>query len=265
MTQTRDYLKHVMDYINHLLRRPRRLDLGGGAGEEGGTGFPPGGITGQLSQRYICYDTTEATTAGSTASSGSRPSLVQNLNRIRGGWAIGDEAIQERHMLWSTGCLPGTSGCISARDVPFFTTSDLLSDNVREAIEEVYSGTAFGSGVIRYYVWTVSSDVEVVVGGLRLRTSGSTTFSPTLARAEVNAAPTGADMLIDVNVNGASVWADPNDRLTIADGTNTDSSPPDTVTIDSDDYMTIDVDQVGSTNPGSELVVIVEGIEVRTL
>lgn len=265
MSYTRDYVKQLMDYINHQLNRPRRLDLGGGTGEDGGSGIPPGGITGQLSQKYIAYDTTEAASAGSTASCGSSPSLVQNLNRIRGGFAIGDEAIRERHMYWSTGCLPGTSGCIDAQHVPFFTTSDLLSDNVRDAIEEVYNGSPFGGGIIRYYVWTVDGNVVTTTGSLKLRTSGSTTFEPSLARIEVGTAPTGASMIVDINANGGSMFSNPADRPTIAAGATTGESEPDTMTLDEDDYMTVDVDQVGSTTTGADLVITLEGIERRTL
>ena len=139
MSLSYDWHKNIADYINYQLNRPRRVVLGGGAGAGGGTGVPPGGITGQLAQTHVCYDTTEATTAGSTATAGSSPSLVHNLNRIRGGWAIGNDAIHERHLYWATNKDIGTSGCIDARHVPFFSSSGCVPDgNVRDAIDWLY-------------------------------------------------------------------------------------------------------------------------------
>ena len=54
-----------------------RMVLGGTAGENGGAGGPPGGFIGQLAQRYVAYDTTEAATLSGESS------LVDNLNHIR--------------------------------------------------------------------------------------------------------------------------------------------------------------------------------------
>ncbi|NIQ88609.1 MAG: hypothetical protein GWN93_05835 [Deltaproteobacteria bacterium] len=138
MTLTYDYQKQLMAYIDYMSSRPQRLTLGGGTGEDGGSGAPAGGFVGQLSQRYVSYDTTEGTTAGSTSMSGSTPSLVLNLNRIRGGHAMGDEFLLERHVLWGTGADPGDG--IASQHVPFYDTSGCLpdSDDVRDAIETTY-------------------------------------------------------------------------------------------------------------------------------
>ena len=54
-----------------------RVILGGTSGSAGGSGGPPGGFVGKLTQGNVCYDTTEAELAiGAT-------SLVDNLNHIR--------------------------------------------------------------------------------------------------------------------------------------------------------------------------------------
>ena len=65
MTLTPDYQKQLMAYIDYKTSRPQRLTLGGGTGDDRGSGAPAGGFVGQLSQRYVAYDTTEGTTAGS--------------------------------------------------------------------------------------------------------------------------------------------------------------------------------------------------------
>ena len=54
-----------------------RTVLGGSSGSAGGSGGPPGGFVGKLTQRNVCYDTTEAESLTGTTS------LVDNLNHIR--------------------------------------------------------------------------------------------------------------------------------------------------------------------------------------
>lgn len=257
MSLTQDFVKQMMDYINHALDRPRRLILGGGSGEGGGTGYPPGGIDGQLPQIYICYDTTEGTTAGSTSTSGCYPSLVQNLNRIRGGWAIGDEAIQERHMYWSTGCLNWSSGCIGSQDVPFWPVSTAIeARNVRDAIEETYayaeSGGEYESMWMEHaIVFSVDGDVEQAEGQLRFRVPIGMTAG--CVTGTLYTAPAGQNVIIDVHLNGASMLGP--SRLVIASGGTLGMCAPSTTSLVEGDIVTMDVDQVGSTTPGSSLVV----------
>lgn len=290
MTLTRDYLKQVMAYVDHKLNRPHRLELGGGTGADGGSGIPPGGIIGQLSQRWICYDTTEAASAGSASTGGSLPSLVQNLNRIRGGHAIGDDAIVERHMLWSTGDT-GTSGCIDAQHIPFYayatpmtsetvrdaieeaysevgelsaenipftsTSGSLASDNVRDAIEEVLDNRA--DAMAQAYTWhtfafSVSGAVSVGTGSMRFYSPCDMTISEVMASCAT--APTGQDLIIDVNKNGTTIFTNQDNRATITNGCNTGTSGlPNVTALVKDDYLTMDRDQIGSGVAGIDLTV----------
>lgn len=66
-----------IQYANIGFTLGKKLNLGGVAGSGGGIGAPPGGFAGQLAQRYVTYDTSEAATF-----SGNN-SLVDNLNHIR--------------------------------------------------------------------------------------------------------------------------------------------------------------------------------------
>lgn len=76
------------------------------------------------------------------------------------------------------------------------------------------------------------------------------------ARASVGTAPTGASILVDVHKGGTTIWATQSRRLTIAVSTNTDTETTfDTTTIADGDYLTVDIDQIGSTIAGSDLVV----------
>lgn len=74
-------------------------------------------------------------------------------------------------------------------------------------------------------------------------------------RASVGTAPTGAGLIVDINKNGTTIFTTQSNRPTIAPGTNTDNSVPDVTTLLAGDYLTIDIDQVGSTVAGSDLSV----------
>lgn len=252
---TRDYLKQLMAYIDHRLNAPERLVLGGGVGAEGGSGVPPGGVLGQLSQRYVCYDTTEATTSGSVPTSGSRPSLVENLNRIRGGWAIGDNAIHERHLWWSTACLAGTSGSIDAFHIPFFSSVGVVPENVRDAIDWVYTHRNDQATTL-FYTWhtftfTFEGDIEVGTGDLKFYAPGDMTIAQVYG--SVGTAPVGQNAIFDVNKNGVTILDA--SRLVIAAGATTGSATPTVTTLALNDYITVDVDQRGTTTPGADAVV----------
>lgn len=72
----------VLEMLENTARNLRvtPLNLGGLSGADGGGGGPPGGFVGQLPQREVTYDTTEAATLFTPASG---MSLVDNLNHIR--------------------------------------------------------------------------------------------------------------------------------------------------------------------------------------
>jgi hypothetical protein len=95
-----------------------------------------------------------------------------------------------------------------------------------------------GSGTMRYYVdqtWTIST-----------------------VRASVNVAPTGAAILVDVNKNGTTIFTTQANRPEIAVSTNTDvSGTPNVTSLASGDYLTVDIDQIGSTIAGADLVVTI--------
>lgn len=74
--------------------------------------------------------------------------------------------------------------------------------------------------------------------------------------ATVGVAPTGASLIFDVNKNGTSIFTTQDNRPTITASGFTDlTSVPDTTTMVSGDYLTIDIDQVGSTIAGSHAVI----------
>lgn len=75
----------------------------------------------------------------------------------------------------------------------------------------------------------------------------------------VNTAPTGASLICDVNKNGTTIFTTQANRPTIAAGAFavTTQPSPDVTTATTYDYITVDIDQVGSTVAGADLIVVV--------
>jgi len=82
----------------------------------------------------------------------------------------------------------------------------------------------------------------------------------TKAYAYCKTAPTGADLLIDINLNGTSIWSTTQaNRLTIAaSATSGTQTSFDTTALTDEDIITVDIDQVGSTIAGADLTIILK-------
>lgn len=73
----------------------------------------------------------------------------------------------------------------------------------------------------------------------------------------IKTAPTGADLIIDINKNGTSIWSSTQaNRVKITAGNTTGSQTSfDTTSLAEGDLLTIDVDQVGSTVSGADITI----------
>lgn len=70
--------------------------------------------------------------------------------------------------------------------------------------------------------------------------------------------PTGSPIIIDINKNGSTIWSNPDNRVQIADGSSTGIQTVfNTTSLSVDDYLTIDIDDVGSTSPGTDLTIAI--------
>ena len=99
--------------------------------------------------------------------------------------------------------------------------------------------------------------LPLTTGTQRLPIDGGYTIVGT--RLMVGTAPTGADIVIDVNKNGTSIYTAQANRPTITDGQNAGGpgASPDVTTLVAGDYLTVDIDQIGSTVAGSDLTVTI--------
>jgi hypothetical protein len=111
---------------------------------------------------------------------------------------------------------------------------------------------------IETYVVGISTDTIAVQTG-RSRIYFETNVDVVSVRASLDIAPAGSSFIVDVNKNGTTIFTNQTNRPTITAGTNTDASgTPDIVSYTAaTDYLTVDVDAVGSTTSGGYLTVVV--------
>jgi hypothetical protein len=105
--------------------------------------------------------------------------------------------------------------------------------------------------------WSYSGTLAVTTGTFRWYNDTGRTLTITKIRASVGTAPTGASVICDVNKNGTTVFTTQSNRPTIAVSTNTALGTPNVTSLADGDYLTVDIDQIGSSTPGSNLTVTI--------
>lgn len=106
--------------------------------------------------------------------------------------------------------------------------------------------------------FSVTGALVVQTGAHRFYNDSGVPLVVRAIRASVGTAPTGAAIILDVNKNGTTIYTTQANRPTIPiSGFTVKSTNPDVNTFADGDYITVDVDQIGSTVAGSNLVVTV--------
>lgn len=107
-----------------------------------------------------------------------------------------------------------------------------------------------------FHTYAITGDFAVGTGTLRVPITVAQTI--TNIRAMCDEAPTTTDVIFDVNKNGTTIYPTTT-KPTITAGTNDSSnSTPDTTALAAGDYLTIDVDQVGTGTVGADGTLIIE-------
>jgi hypothetical protein len=107
-------------------------------------------------------------------------------------------------------------------------------------------------------VFSQGGTLTTGTGAFRLYNRSGVTRTISTVTASVGTQPTGASILVDVNISGTTIFTTQSNRPTIAVSTNEDQSgTPDVTAWTSGSYLTIDIDQIGSTIAGANLVVTV--------
>jgi hypothetical protein len=106
------------------------------------------------------------------------------------------------------------------------------------------------------YYFAISGDAAVTTGTVQLPFFGDHTIEKVALWADTG--PTGASLIVDANLNGTTIFTTQSHRPTITAGnTDGESGTPDVTDATDGDYLTIDVDQVGSSTAGSDITVAV--------
>lgn len=119
-------------------------------------------------------------------------------------------------------------------------------------------GTTSAIRAIEPYIMSVTGALTVATGKSRVYLEDN--YVVESIRASVNTAPAGASVIVDVNLNGTSIFTTQANRPTIVAGANTGLATlgaGTTTAIATGQYLTVDVDQIGSTTAGADLSVVI--------
>jgi hypothetical protein len=125
------------------------------------------------------------------------------------------------------------------------------------------AATAHSHTSLKERDYSVEGTLIVSTGVLRLPFKRAATITNVMAT--VGTAPTGAAILIDVHKNGTTIFTGGTNRPQIAISGNEDlTAVPAVTAISAGEYLTVDIDQIGSTIAGADLVVTIEYTESIT-
>lgn len=137
-------------------------------------------------------------------------------------------------------------------------TSGLSDDAVDQlsGIETDLATALSGGAASAPVVFSYSGAATVGAGTFRYPIPLPATIHGVYVTADT--APVGADLIVDVNKNGITIFTTQTNRPTVPAGSNISTiAVPDVTSVSTNDYITVDIDQIGSTTAGSNLVVMV--------
>ena len=108
------------------------------------------------------------------------------------------------------------------------------------------------------FSFSAAGDLAVDTGTHRLYNDTGGPLTITAVRASVGTPPVGSPLIVDVNKDGTTIFTTQTNRPTVPDGGSTDLA--DAVEVTSwaaGEYLTVDIDQVGSTTVGADLTVTI--------
>jgi hypothetical protein len=118
--------------------------------------------------------------------------------------------------------------------------------------------TVLASGLgalLQRFQWQYTGNLSIGTAKIgRIYNVTGVTLSFMKVHLAVNTAPTGASIIVDINKNGVSIFNSADRPQISALLHSGESSTFTTATIANGEYLTFDVDQVGSTIPGADLI-----------
>ena len=116
------------------------------------------------------------------------------------------------------------------------------------------------ANITKVLPYSYLGNIVVGAGTFRLYNDMGATWTINGVRASVGTAPAGASIIVDINKNGTTIFTTQGNRPTIAIAGNTSGNVTnmDVTTVAAGDYLTVDIDQIGSTTAGADLTVQIE-------
>ena len=126
------------------------------------------------------------------------------------------------------------------------------------ATKKYVDDSSGGGSIAGQFILPCTGELSVGTDVSPLPIFAGATLTITEVYAYVKTAPVGASLIVDVNKNGTTIFTNQSNRPTIASGSNSDTSgAPDVTSLSKNDVLTIDVDQIGSSTAGSDLIVVI--------
>ncbi len=146
---------------------------------------------------------------------------------------------------------PGATGPIGST-----TVTPVITIDAKGRVTALTSATIAGGGSSTNKLATFGQPGVLATGTGVTRfifPMAATITSVTLA---CNTAPTGASIKVDVNKNGTTIFTTQANRPAVAiSGFSSSAAVPDVTSLSIGDYLTCDIDQVGSSIAGSDLII----------
>lgn len=155
--------------------------------------------------------------------------------------------------------IDGISGLQAALDAKINITEKAVANGVAtlDANAKVPLVQIPAAPITKVLPYSYLGTLSVSTGTFRLYNDSGSPWTIVGARATVAVAPVGAAVIIDVNKNGTTIFTNQANRPVIADGATSSGkvSSMDVTTVSDGEYLTVDIDQVGVSTSGNDLVI----------
>ncbi len=149
------------------------------------------------------------------------------------------------------------------------TIADLVNmphDHSAASKGGLLTNTAFGTG--KYFSVAIATHFEagtLAVGVLAAEFVAPFAFTLRNATGRVKTAPTGDTLIVDVRINGTSIFALQSEMVSIVAAAFQATSATTDYAVSTGDVITYEVEQVGSTVAGADLTLVCNGLAASTV
>jgi hypothetical protein len=223
---------------------------------------PVGGSTGQVLKKNSAtnYDyawAADETGAGGGSSAAADISIVDSGNNYVATnveAALAEEAdARQAHEA-------DTVDAHDASAISYAGGTGMSATDVEAAIDELATEKVNVGAFVHYAIpFAFKGTLAVTTDADALRAAIVTTGTIVKVFAKVRQAPTTQSILIDLHLNGTTIWSTQASRVAIAAAANSGTQTTfNTTAVTEDDYLTCNIDQVGTGTAGADLTVFVK-------